>query len=90
VEVCSSFNSNNRLKGIRIVGNWITDEGEIVYAPEAISKAERTNCSEWHTTVLCPTGTAGTGIIAHQNRIGSDDGVEIVGLQLICREVGVK
>lgn len=89
VEVCSSGNDRKRLKGIRVVGDWIKEDGSIVYAPEAISKRERPNCREWDHAVLCPSGTAATGLIAHSNS-SSSKVIEIVGLQLICRAVAVR
>ena len=78
-----------RLKGIRIVGDHIKNDGSMASAPEAVSQAQRPNCSEWHTTVLCPSDTAAVGLIAHANSNNRMLGAEVVGLQLICRAIGV-
>ncbi|NNL88562.1 MAG: LamG domain-containing protein [Marinicaulis sp.] len=88
IEVCSSFNSNRRLKGIRIRGDRINADGSTVYWPNVQTEALN-NCKEWHNPVLCPSDTLATGMIVHYNESGIMDSREIVGLQLVCRAIGV-
>ena len=42
--------------------------------------------------MLCPVGpdTYATGLIVHSNDRNQRDQEEIVGLQLVCRQVGVR
>ncbi len=88
IEVCSTSNDNQRMKGIRVSGDKVNADGSTTYWPNA-STARRPNCSEWHKAVLCPSNTLATGVVLHRNRGGLSN-EEIVGLQLICRAIGME
>ena len=91
IEVCSTFNSNERLKGIRVHSDVINSDGTTTYVPNA-STAKMNNCSEsgWHQSVLCPIDTVGTGLVVHHNYNSTTGSDVIVGLQLVCRRIGVE
>ncbi|PQA89607.1 LamG domain-containing protein [Hyphococcus luteus] len=89
IEVCSSFNGNKRMKGLRISGDKINKDGSTTYWPN-VHTDTRPNCGEWHKAVLCPSDTLATGLIVHWNEHGLMSTKEIVGLQLICREIGLR
>ena len=92
IEVCSSFNNNERLKGIRVFSDRINEDGSTTYVPGASQTAEMNNCrDDWHQAVLCPSGTVGTGVVVHYDGTARDNliGGHIVGLQLACRGIAV-
>jgi hypothetical protein len=86
-----SFNrKNDAIQGFRITGSRIKEDGSIIYVPVAQEGQFPTGCIEWSPRMLCPTNpeTLATGVVIHSRDRG-DSIPEIVGLQLICREVGV-
>lgn len=85
IQVCESGGSK-RIKGIRIYGDRINEDGTTTYHP-AMAKDDLANCSTWKQDVLCPTGTLSTGIVIHFVE-GSTPAA--TGLQLVCRAVGVR
>jgi hypothetical protein len=88
MEVCNNDNANGRLKGIRIYGTKIENDGSTTYAPISDEEA-LTNCRVWSPMVLCPGDKLATGLVVHSN--DSSGSVEqIVGLQLICRDITVE
>ncbi len=95
--VCSTFNRNNRLKGIRVVGGALNADGTTNWELANDLSEIRTNCSEWHDIRRCNISTTGkayaaTGIRVHFNHRSSfgKTSYEIVGLSLICREIGLR
>lgn len=81
LEVCNNNNANRRLKGMRIWGDRVLEDGSIQYEPNSSSKA-LPNCATWSSSVMCPTDTYATGVVVH-----SADKGDITGLQLVCRAV---
>lgn len=88
LQVCSSLNANRRMKGLRIAGNWIANDGSII-GSNLEDEFERTNCGEWQAMVLCAPSSIATGIVVHYYR-RSNGNEEIQGLQLICRAIEVR
>jgi Concanavalin A-like lectin/glucanases superfamily len=88
LEVCTTYMANKRLKGLRIWGGKINPDGTDTYVPSSDEEA-LPNCSQWSASVLCPIGQYATGVIVHSNDAQAADNEEIVGLQLICRRIGV-
>lgn len=85
IEVCQR-NSNQRLKGIRVVGDRVNPDGSVVYVPGAADQESVTNCQTWSPRVLCPSQHVATGLVVHtQERRGDTEA--ITGLQLVCRAV---
>lgn len=97
ISVCSTGASNKRLKGIRVSGSRVNEDGTLTYVP-ASSQAYLPNCETWSSLQLCPIGPdhVATGVVVHSNQTStaffSHDGSDrqIVGLQLICRQVGLR
>ena len=87
LQVCNNDNANFRLKGIRIWGDQINPDGTTTYLPNSASR-ELPNCEVWDAAVLCPSGVA-TGIVVHATEATGNRN-QIVGLQLICREISVR
>lgn len=90
IEVCSSKNDNKRMKGLRIYGPTVLSDGSLREEPNQDS-AQMPNCGQWHPAVICPDGLA-SGIVVHSDDYGDtyNQKQEIVGLQLVCRAVGVE
>jgi hypothetical protein len=79
IQVCTHA-SNDRLKGIRLVGGAVQSDG--TFDRLGLSEEfERTNCNDWHSTVYCPVGQVATKVRVHHT------GDTINGLSLGCREV---
>ena len=90
LQICQSNQpGSKRLKGITIWGDRIRSDGSTVYEPDAYSKAEKANCGKWMQDVSCPLNTKATGLILHYNG-GPYGNSAVTGLQLICREIGVR
>lgn len=97
ISVCSTASSNRRLKGIRVSGSRLNDDGSLTFVP-ASSQAYLPNCATWSPLQLCPVDPdyVATGVVVHSNQAStavlSHDGSDrqIVGLQLICRQAGLK
>lgn len=88
MEVCNNDNANGRLKGIRIYGTKIESDGSTTYVPIS-SEESLPNYAIWDAMVLCPGDKMATGLVVHSN--DSSGSVEqIVGLQLICRDITVE
>lgn len=90
----SLFNANeaSRLKGVRVSGDRINEDGTTTYVP-ASDEASLSSCAEWSLMNLCPVNPVhlATGIIVHSNDSGTSRKFEdIVGLQLICRQIGLR
>lgn len=87
IEVCNNTNSRKRLKGIRIWGSRINDDGSKTYMPTGDSRF-LPNCDTWSSSQMCGVDKVATGIVLHATQIGSDR-AQVTGLQLICRAVGL-
>ena len=85
IEVCNNTNRRYRLKGIRIWGDRINDDGSSTYVPNSDQRA-LPNCDTWSGSMLCGSGKAATGLVVHASDVGGGNG-EITGLQLICRSI---
>lgn len=79
VRVCQRA-SNDRIKGIRILGSEITKDGPDRDPGLAITE-ERTNCNDWNDPVLCPTGEVAVALRVEYR------GESAVGLSLRCAAV---
>jgi hypothetical protein len=88
LEVCSGL-SSKRLKGIRIAGDHINPDGTLTHIGATDSES-LARCSRWSGIKLCPDNYVGTGVIVHTNDRRGSDKEQVVGLQLICRQVGVR
>jgi len=87
IEVCSGFTSK-RLKGVRVSGNHVNANGSLTYVP--VSDADSlARCGRWSGINMCPNFHVGTGLIVHTDDRSGDKEL-IVGLQLICKKVGVR
>ncbi|NGX16323.1 LamG domain-containing protein [Wenzhouxiangella sp. XN24] len=85
IEVCQR-DSNQRLKGIRVVGDRVNADGTVEYVPGAADQESLTNCQTWSPRVMCPSQQVATGLVVHtQERRGETEA--ITGLQLVCRAV---
>lgn len=97
IAVCNNnpralYNEALRLKGIRVSGERINDDGSTTYVPASDEDSLR-NCAQWSIPNLCPVNPThlATGLIVHSNDSGSTGNNEdIVGLQLVCRQVGIR
>ncbi len=85
LRVCNNRRANMRLKGIQIFTARIDEQGRRVDLNESDTE-ERPNCAVWDEPVHCPSGTLATGVVVHANE-ASGSAEQIVGLQLICREL---
>ena len=88
IQVCHNDRDNRRVKGLRINGSRIRRDGTLVVEGNA-DAAERPNCRKWAPAVICPENTMATGLVVHATE-ASGDNEQIVGLQLICREVSIQ
>lgn len=88
LDVCNNNNNNKRLKGARIFGTRINEDGSTTFGP-ALDEAVRQNCDVWSRSVLCPSDQFATGIVIHSNE-SSGGKQQAVGLQLICRRISVE
>lgn len=87
LQVCNNGNANQRMKGVRIWGDVINDDGSTVYLQHQDEKS-LPNCANWDASVMCPLDTLATGVIVYaSDTSGSNE--QIVGLSLICRHIGV-
>lgn len=86
IDVCSS--SSTRMKGIRIAGDRVNQDGSIKNILET-DQAEKPNCNSWSGPKLCPSNRVASGLVVHWAE-SSGTKEMIVGLQLICRTIGVK
>ncbi len=89
LSICSNNRGNQRMKGVEIWGGTINADGSVTYSDSATDKKELPNCAQWSTSVLCPDGMKATGVRVHVN-YPRNDKTEIVGLQLICRRIGLR
>jgi hypothetical protein len=97
IAVCNNnpralYNEALRLKGIRVSGERINEDGTTTYVPASDEDSLR-NCVDWSIPNLCPVNPThlATGLIVHSNDSGSTGNNEdIVGLQLVCRQVGIR
>ena len=97
IAVCNNnpralYNEALRLKGIRITGERVNDDGTTAFDPASDEDYLR-NCVEWSIPNLCPVNPThlATGLIVHSNDSGSTGNNEdIVGLQLVCRQIGLR
>lgn len=87
IRVCTTFNQNNRIKGLEIGADLINSDGTTTFVPR-LESADMPNCSEWDDPVICGPGKMGTGLVVHYNRSEQDTYRSIVGLELICRKIG--
>ncbi len=87
IQVCSNTNSNRRMKGLRLAGNWIGRDGSI-QGSDLEDSYELSHCREWRSTVACGVDRLATGIVVHVTR-ATRYNEQIVGLQLLCRKVGL-
>lgn len=83
IQVCSNNKTNHRLKGIRLYGKAIHNDGSYTIQT-GYEQFKRANCKRWHTPVYCPKGQVATKVIIH-----STDN-EINGLGLVCRKIQKK
>lgn len=86
--MCHNDRNNRRVKGLRINGARINSDGTQTVGGNA-DAAELTNCRQWAPAVVCPTNTMGTGLVIHATE-ASGSNEQLVGLQLICREVSIE
>lgn len=75
LQVCNNKRSNHRLKGIELTAQTIDVSG---LSGRYAIEFERTNCSDWDNTVVCPAGRVAVGVDIHTQ---SDS---ITGLALVC------
>lgn len=87
IQVCHNDRDNRRMKGIRITASKISFDGSIIHENNA-DATELANCRRWAPVVLCPGETRATGLVVHLTE-ASGENEQIVGLQLICREVSI-
>ena len=85
IQVCHNDRDNRRMKGLRIYGSRIGTDGSIIQENNA-DATELPNCRRWAPAVICPADTMGTGLVIHATE-ASGTNQQIVGLQLICREI---
>ena len=90
LQVCRSNQAgSDRIKGLFVHGMTIAADGTTSYSPDNYAKNQNSNCGEWLQDVSCPASTLATGIVIHY-REGSSLRRRIVGMQLICRDIGVR
>ena len=80
IQVCTNNKSNKRLKGIRLYGMAIHNDGSYTIK-SGHKEFKRTNCRTWHRAVYCPRGQVATKVIIHSTK------KEMNGLGLACRKV---
>ncbi len=98
IAVCSSrARRNNRIKGIKIGGGILNNDGTITWVSANDLSEQLTNCDKWHAVVRCSINTSGpdtaaTGVVVHYNRHEhhGEPMFEVVGLSLICRDIGLE
>jgi hypothetical protein len=88
LQVCSSF-SSRRLKGLSVSGMKVRDDGSLTYVP-AEDEERLTNCSRWSAIQLCDGDRVATGVVVHSDERSSAGAEQVVGLQLVCRRVGLQ
>lgn len=88
IAVCAANpeKQNYRIKGIEVRGNVVNSDGSLGAYQQDLEKL--VNCDDqdgWSRLVVCPDQHLATGLVSHfRDRKGHD---ELVGLQLICREI---
>lgn len=80
IQVCTNNKSNHRMKGIRLYGAEVQEDGDLLYQT-GYESFSRSNCKTWHAAVFCPYGQVATKLVIHS----TDD--EVNGLGLKCRRV---
>ena len=76
-------------------GDHISDDGTALYRPDDRAELEYTNCGQWQQDVSCPVGSKATGVLIHHDMYtgvfgNSTPVATITGLQLICRDIGLR
>lgn len=91
IEVCNAANDSQRMTGIRAWGSWITDAGTMLYINNEKSHSVG-GCDEWSSSMLCGSNKVATGVVVYANErvIGETGTGSITGIQLICRQLGVR
>lgn len=89
IQVCHDQSSSQFIKGVRVWGWTVNPDASLTYVPEGEEEV-LPNCKVWSPSVLCPVGLIGTGLVVHGKDLLGDGQAEIVGLQLLCREVGLQ
>lgn len=89
LEVCSSDNNNKRMKGIEVRGTEVDASANRM--PSDLKGRDRLypGCDTWRATSSCDSTRVGTGVVIHYTR-ASGRNEQIVGLQLICRRIGLE
>lgn len=85
IQVCNNSSNNHRLKGAKIFGATLDQNGNGSVVSTGDSRSfERTNCSPpWKTTRTCPAGQVAVGLlIEHTSE-------EITGLGLRCAPIEI-
>tara|TARA_Y100001954_G_C15816125_1_gene607577 strand:+ start:3456 stop:3815 length:360 start_codon:yes stop_codon:yes gene_type:complete len=80
IQVCTNNRSNKRLKGIRLYGLAIHNDGSYTIK-NSYKEFKRANCRKWHRAVFCPREQVATKVIIKSTSN------EINGLGLACRKV---
>ena len=86
--VCSNNKNNQRMKGIQVFGHGVDASGSRM-AYSMNDDADRSGCSIWQEAMFCDASRIGTGVVIHYTR-ASGYNEQIVGLQLICRRIGLE
>ena len=87
VQVCNNRrNSNYRLKGIRLWGARINDDGTLTTDHNSDTESH-SNCSDWAPRRACPSNQLATGVVVLANEAGGEDRSGITALRLICHTV---
>ena len=86
VTVCNNGRENQRVKGISVAGSEVLEDGlSLPFLKNASDKEP--NCAEWDSAAACPRRHVATGAIAHFNEQSGGGSAQLIGLQLLCREV---
>lgn len=76
------------LRAIRVRGDRVNADGTLEYVP-ASDQESFGNCDQWSPRILCPNHHVATGVVVHSSD-DTGDREAIVGLQLVCRAVGLR
>lgn len=90
LQACQNDRSNERVKGLRVWGRRIevdAEAGEIDFREPNADEDALANCRKWTEVVSCDSGQLASGLYAHFTDVGRWDREQIVGLQLVCRDV---
>lgn len=90
LRVCQSSITTDRLKGIELDGNVIS-QNNVLTRDTASASVERANCADWGNRVGCPAGEVATGVrVGFANvRVGlrsRNPPYTMISLKLLCRE----